>query len=180
MIYLLFSYIQCSCVYAVIQNGCFSRLRVFVCLTDREMSDQQGVPDQQVAGKSQGGAGAVYKVQIYTFIPLIFTEDILLRNCSFISYETFGFSVIMYQHTLLCYKWMWSIFTSSFEREQFDEKYLSLYWDLWLLIAIIGDLIEISSDTLETWDYFSWRKFWGTGHLSKRLHLVYVLSHCCL
>lgn len=33
------------------------------------MSDQQGVPDQQVAGKSQGGAGAVYKVTpFYTFM----------------------------------------------------------------------------------------------------------------
>ncbi|TRY88755.1 hypothetical protein DNTS_029678 [Danionella cerebrum] len=35
--------------------------------TNRKMSDQQGVPDQQVAGKSQGGAGAVYKVSLYEF-----------------------------------------------------------------------------------------------------------------
>ncbi|KTF77084.1 hypothetical protein cypCar_00048062, partial [Cyprinus carpio] len=33
----------------------------------REMSDQQGVPDQQVAGKSQGGAGAVYKASLFEF-----------------------------------------------------------------------------------------------------------------
>ncbi len=32
------------------------------------MLDQQGVPDQQVAGKSQGGAGVVYKVQMLSFI----------------------------------------------------------------------------------------------------------------
>ncbi|XP_051524813.1 beta-crystallin B3 [Myxocyprinus asiaticus] len=31
------------------------------------MSDQQGVPDQQVAGKSQGGAGVIYKVSLYEF-----------------------------------------------------------------------------------------------------------------
>ncbi len=31
------------------------------------MLDQQGVPDQQVAGKSQGGAGVVYKVQMLSF-----------------------------------------------------------------------------------------------------------------
>ncbi|KAI7813209.1 beta-crystallin B3 [Triplophysa rosa] len=31
------------------------------------MSDQQGVPDQQMAEKSQGGAGAVYKISLYEF-----------------------------------------------------------------------------------------------------------------
>lgn len=51
-------------------HWCVTRLRMalsqltLTCLTGGEMSDQQGVPDQQVAGKSQGGAGAVYKVQI--------------------------------------------------------------------------------------------------------------------
>ncbi len=40
---------------------------VFVCLIGGEMLDQQGVPDQQVAGKSQGGAGVVYKVQMLSF-----------------------------------------------------------------------------------------------------------------